>query len=77
MDDPCRAGESGPGPRPIKKERMEMVEKIWNEKGEAYQIGGRIISIEQARNEGRAVDHPFGRDGTGYLRDGVIYPNRD
>mgnify|MGYP006950032669 FL=1 len=56
---------------------MEMVEKIWNEKGEAYQIGGRIISIKQARSEGRLVNHPFGRDGTGYLRDGVIYPNRD
>ena len=63
-----------PDPRPIKKERMEMVEKIWNEKGEAYQIGGRIISIEQARNEGRAVDRPFERDGTGYMHNGYIYP---
>ena len=55
------------------------MEKIWNEKGEAYQIGGRIISIEQARSEGRLVDRPFERDGTGYLdpnRRGSIQPPR-
>ena len=49
---------------------------LWNEKGEAYQVGDRIISIEQAEREGKIVERPFENDGTGYIRDGRIYPRK-
>jgi len=47
----------------------------WNEKGEAYLTrDGRIISLDQARQEGHETRRPFD-DGFAELRGGVLYPS--
>ena len=54
------------------------MENIWNENGEAYMTrDGRIISLNQARSQGKIVDLPFEKDGTGYLRNGKIYASKE
>lgn len=51
---------------------------IWNEKGEAYMNrDGSIISLEQARSEGKIVDEPFRKDGSAYLKGKYIYASEE
>lgn len=55
-----------------------MSDNIWDKNGNAYQLGdGTIVSIETARRMGKIVDRPFEQDGTGYLRNEVIYASEE